>query len=188
VPEDAEARWREIVHLVRTHFKGTILWALPYPHNLNNSISFIDAVDGIYLIWSAPLAKKGDPIQEASRMLDEDILPFQEKIEKPVLIGLTYPSASGVLSGCITNADGACVNPASLAPTNPDIPSVQVNMQEQAEAYNAMLLAINDRMWISGVITRGFYPPVMLQDKSSSVRGKLAAGVLWYWFPKLLGK
>jgi hypothetical protein len=188
VPADADARWREIIRQVRTRFKGTILWALPYPQDLHEPISFIDAVDGVYLMWSAPLAKTGDPTQEAGKILDTDVLPFQEQIGKPVLLGLTYSSASGSLSGCITNADGACIDPAELIPTNPDIPSVQINMQEQAEAYNAMLLAVNDRLWVSGVITRGFYPPVVLQDKSNSVRGKLAAGVLWYWFPKLLGK
>jgi hypothetical protein len=63
-----------------------------------------------------------------------------------------------------------------------------MNLQEQADAYNAILQAVNDRLWISGVITRGYYPPVTLLDKSYSVRGKPAAGVLFYWFPKLLGK
>jgi hypothetical protein len=188
VPVDVDARWREIIRQVRTRYQGTILWALPFPQDLQEPISFIDAVDGVYLMWSAPLAKKGNPVKEARKLLDHEILPFQEKIGKPVLLGLTYPSASGVLSGCIANADGACVNPTVLVPTNPDIPSVEINMQEQAEAYNAMLIAVNDRLWIAGVITRGYYPPVMLQDKSSSVRGKLAAGVLGYWFPKLLGK
>jgi len=188
VPADAEERWREIVRQVRTRFNGTILWALPYPHGIKEPISFIDVVDGIYLIWSAPLAKAGDPVQKAGKILDNDVLPFQDQISKPVLLGLAYASATGSLSGCITNADGACIDPAELTPTNPDIPSVQINMQEQAEAYNAILLAVNDRLWVSGVITRGFYPPVVLQDKSNSVRGKMASGVLWYWFPKLLGK
>jgi hypothetical protein len=188
VPADADARWREIISQVRTRFKGTILWALPYPQNIQELISITDVVDGVYLMWSVPLAKTGDPTQEAGKILDADVLPFQEQIGKPVLLGLNYPSATGSLSGCIMNADGACINPAELIPTHPDIPGVQINMVEQAEAYNAILLAVNDRLWVSGVVTRGFYPPVVLQDKSNSVRGKLAAGVLWYWFPKLLGK
>ena len=188
VPADNVARWREIIRQVRTRFKGTVLWAMPYPQDFQKTLSFIDAVDGIYLMWSAPLAKNGDPTHEAGKLLDADVLPFQELIGKPVLLGLSYPSATGALSGCIANADGACVEPAALARPNQDIPSVQINLQEQADAYNAMLMAINDRLWVSGVITRGYYPPVALLDKSCSVRGKLAAGVLWYWFPKLLGK
>jgi hypothetical protein len=49
-------------------------------------------------------------------------------------------------------------------------------------------LAINDRSWISGFVSQGFYPPLPLQDKSSSLHGKPASGVIWFWFPKLLGK
>jgi hypothetical protein len=188
VPPDADARWREIIRLVRTRFEGTILWAAPYHQGSQDAVSFIDAADGIYLLWSAPLAKDGDPADQAGLLLDADVLPLQEGTGKPVLLGLSYPSAAGALSGCILSADGACVNPSDLVPMHPDIPGTQVNLQEQAEAYNAMLVAINDRVWVSGLITRGYYPPVVLQDKSDSVRGKLAAGVLWYWFPKLLGK
>lgn len=188
VPADAETRWREIIRLVRTRFKGTILWAMPYSSEFQNSVPFIDAVDGIYILWSVPIAKTGDPVQEAGKLLDAEVLPLQEKIGKPVLLGLSYPSATGALSGCVTNADGACVTSAALTRPNADIPGVQINMQEQADAYNAILLAINDRLWISGVVSRGYYPPVVLQDKSTSVRGKMASGVLGYWFQKLLGK
>ncbi len=50
-----------------------------------------------------------------------------------------------------------------------------------------MLLAVNDRDWIGGVVSRGYYPPAILEDKSLSIHGKPARGVLWYWFPRLLG-
>ena len=30
VPSDAETRWKAIIAEVRTHFRGKILWALPY--------------------------------------------------------------------------------------------------------------------------------------------------------------
>ena len=49
------------------------------------------------------------------------------------------------------------------------------------------LSAINARTWIIGVVSRGFYPPAALQDKSTSVHGKPAADILWYWYPRLLG-
>jgi hypothetical protein len=50
-----------------------------------------------------------------------------------------------------------------------------------------VLQAINQRDWVGGFVSRGFYPPVPLMDKSSSVRGKMAADLLWYWFPRLTG-
>lgn len=188
VPQDAEERWREIIQTIRSHYKGSILWALPYQQDFQNAPAFLDAVDGIYMLWSVPLAKLGDPAQEASKILDAEVLPFQDSIGKPIILGISYPSATGALSGCIPNTDGACIMTSALARPNQDIPGVQFNMQEQADAYNDMLTAINDKLWVSGVVSRGFYLPVPLQDKSTSVRGKLAAGILWYWFPKLQGK
>jgi hypothetical protein len=37
------------------------------------------------------------------------------------------------------------------------------------------------------VVSRGYYPPAALRDKSASVHGKPAADILWYWFPRMLG-
>jgi hypothetical protein len=53
--------------------------------------------------------------------------------------------------------------------------------------YEAVLNALNSRPYVGGVISRGFYPPTLLQDKSASVHGKPAADLLWYWFPRLTG-
>jgi hypothetical protein len=62
-----------------------------------------------------------------------------------------------------------------------------VDLQAQSDVYEAMLYAINVRPYIAGMVSRGFYPPAMLQDKSASVHGKPAADLLWYWFPRLTG-
>ncbi|MFM8368960.1 MAG: hypothetical protein ACKOBD_09415, partial [Chloroflexota bacterium] len=64
---------------------------------------------------------------------------------------------------------------------------VSLNLQTQADIYEAMLSAVNARPWISGFVSRGYYMPVTLQDKSTSIHGKPAADVLWYWYPRLLG-
>jgi hypothetical protein len=100
VPVDVDARWREIIRQVRTRYQGTILWALPFPQDLQEPISFIDAVDGVYLMWSAPLAKKGNPVKEARKLLDHEILPFQEKIGKPVLLPISIGSSLWLHSKC----------------------------------------------------------------------------------------
>jgi hypothetical protein len=71
---------------------------------------------------------------------------------------------------------------------NPDIPELALNLQDQANAYNAVLYAINQRGWISGYVSMGYYPPTVLQDKSVSIHGKPASGVLWYWSQKYLGR
>jgi hypothetical protein len=53
--------------------------------------------------------------------------------------------------------------------------------------YEAMLTAVNARQWVGGIVSRGYYPPTILQDKSASIHGKPAADLLWYWYPRLTG-
>ena len=69
----------------------------------------------------------------------------------------------------------------------PDNPAFSVDMKSQADIYQALLSAVNSRLWITGFISRGYYPPTILQDKSASIHGKPAADILWYWYPRLLG-
>ena len=49
------------------------------------------------------------------------------------------------------------------------------------------MIAINERDWMGGFVSRGYYPPVGLQDASASIHAKPAADVLRYWFPRFLG-
>ena len=192
VPTDADARWTAIIAEVRQHFNGKILWALPYtPGKLNTSLSFFQDMDGIYLLWSAPLAtqagaSKTDLLNQAGKLLDNEVSPLPSLINKPIIIALAYPSASGVTTGCISDGKGGCLDWLDLnQPNNPA--SASVDLQSQHDLYEAMFNAINTRPWIGGIVSRGFYPPAALQDKSASVHGKPAADLLWYWFPRLLG-
>jgi hypothetical protein len=66
-------------------------------------------------------------------------------------------------------------------PSDPD-------MGVQVEAYQALIDAASARDWINGFISRGYYPPVALQDASPSVHGKPAADLLGEWFPLLIGE
>ena len=74
-----------------------------------------------------------------------------------------------------------------LNPPNPDVITVNQDLGLQADIYEALLNAINERPWVGGFISRGYYPPTILQDKSASVHGKPAADLLWYWYPRFLG-
>jgi hypothetical protein len=56
----------------------------------------------------------------------------------------------------------------------------------QAKAYDAVLAAINTQDWIDGVISAGYYPPTILHDKSTSIHGKPAEGVLRSWYSLFL--
>jgi len=194
VPADAETRWKAIIAEVRTHFRGRILWALPYQHEyVDTPLGFLSDIDGIYLLWSLKLSDSSNPSKidmtnEAGRLLDTNVSPLASLLGKPIIIAVAYPSASGSASGCLSNGSGGCLHWTQLSPPNPDVSSLDLRLQLQADIYEAMLTAVNERQWVSGFISRGYYPPTILQDKSASVHGKRAADILWYWYPRLLGK
>ena len=194
VPADAELRWNAILADAHAHFNGEIWWALPYtPGSLVSAPPFISNVDGVYLLWDAPLSEPNTTINkdqmfiEATRLLDEEIAPYQASIEKEIIIGLAIPSAIGAEAACISDTLGGCLDWTALNRPKEDIPSVRISLQTQTDVYETMLNAINTRTWINGIVSRGYYPPVMLQDKSASIHGKPAADLLWYWYPRLLG-
>lgn len=192
-PADAEAQWKSIIAEVRTHFGGKVYWALPFVESgLDTPFTFLQDVDGIYLLWSAKLATsqtatKTDYANEAGRLLDNEVAPLATVLNKPIILAVSYPSAAGAASGCIPDA-GSCLDWSLLSRPNPDYASVSLSLQTQSDLYEALLIAINSRAWISGFVSRGYYPPAALQDKSTSVHNKPAADILWYWYPRMLGK
>ncbi|HZD56153.1 MAG TPA: hypothetical protein VE136_05500 [Anaerolineales bacterium] len=198
VPADAESRWRDLLEQVRAHYSGRLIWSMTFPDGVKDPPAFLDAVDQVYLIWNdVPLAEVNDAAEAdlhatAAGFMDNEIKSFQANLNKPVIIAVAYPSADGGITGCIPDplatTKGACLKLESLSRPNPDIPTVILDLEEQEQVYNALLVALNEREWIGGFVTRGFYPPAPLQDKSISVHGKPAEDVLWYWYPRLLGK
>ena len=193
VPQDADMRWRGLIELVRQKYSGKIAWALSYPEGLKNPPPFLDMVDEIYLLWSAPLASHSgaslDSMQDqAGITLDQEVLPFQQQLGKPLILALSYPSINLAYTGCIAILGGGCLSYDLLDPMNTDISDLQLDLQAQANAYQAVLSAINQRDWIAGFISMGYYPPAALRDKSISVHGKPAGGVIWYWSSQFLGR
>lgn len=193
VPADAEAQWRAIITDVRNHFKGQVLWALPYEKSsFTAPVNFLRDVDGIYLLWSIPIATsasatKTDYITEAGRLLDNEVSPLGTLLGKPIILAVSYPAAIGAAGGCVPNGAGGCLDFNALSRPNADVPTASLSLQTQSDIYEALLIAVNARPWVSGFVSRGYFMPVALQDKSTSINGKPAANVLWYWYPRLLG-
>ena len=193
VPADAEARWLTIVAEVRQHFAGPVLFALPYTNvDVQPPVNLLRGTDGMYLLWFAKLTDTNPPDKaamtaEIGRLLDENIFPVQAQVGKPVIIGLSYPSAGNSASGCLPKLGGCCLDWTTINRPNPDITTISLDLQQQFDIYDTFLNAVNGRTWVSGVVSRGYFPPAALQDKSASVHGKPAADLLWFWFPRLLG-
>ncbi len=191
VPQDADSRWSSLVQEIRSHFSGQILFAVPYPAGIANPPAFLNQVDAVYLLMPPPFIDRatlseGDLEREFLSRLEAEISGFHDATGKPVILGLSFPSAKGSALGCVTSGTGQCVSVTDLDHPNTSVEGVETNLQEQVDLYNALLASMNSVEWITGVISRGYYPPVAVQDSSSSIHGKPAWDVLWYWFPKLL--
>jgi hypothetical protein len=190
VPQDANIRWTQLIKDVRSHYKGLVIWALPYPDGINDAPVFLSGVDQIYLLWSSELASGNNPIQadmvkQIGHDLDSNVKPFINTINKPVILAIKYPSVSRAANGCLSNTK-SCSWFDELDQPNTDNPALQVNLQAQVDIYSAFLQAVNQRNWVNGIVSRGYYPPATLQDKSSSIHGKPAADLLRAWFSLLL--
>jgi hypothetical protein len=180
VPADAETRWEAILADVRHRFSGQLLWAISYPGGLQSVPTFAHSLDGIYLLWSAPLSGTSldDLKASAGQLLDKDIQPFQTAQGKPVILAAAYPSADSAAVASL---------PAQAFLQLPGITHAQVNLPAQADAYQALLMAVNERGWLGGFVSRGYYSLAALQDASASVHDKPAGDELWYWFGRFLG-
>jgi hypothetical protein len=192
-PDDSELQWKSIIAEARQHFKGQVLWALPYTQAaLQAPLNFLKDTDGIYLLWSAalssnPSATKIDYANEAGRLLDNEVAPLASLLDKPIILAVAYTSAAGAGKGCVPDGRGNCLDWNSLSRPNPDVGAASLSLQTQADIYEALLMTVNLRPWVRGFVSRGYYPPAALQDKSMSAHSKPVADILWYWYPRLLG-
>lgn len=193
VPADAETRWRSLMAEVRQHFRGIVIFALPYDRaTISAPVNILTDADIVYLLWFARLSDQSNPnkadlLAEVGRLLDENVSPIQLQVNKPFIIGLSYPSSTYSATGCIPDGSGGCLYWNALNRPNPDVGTVNLDLQQQVDIYDAVFNAVNLRTWISGLVSRGYFAPVALQDKSASIHGKPTADLLWYWFPRLLG-
>jgi hypothetical protein len=142
--------------------------------------AFTKSLDGIYLLWSAPLSGSSvnDLKAAAGQLLDKDIQPFQTAQGKPVILAAACPSAD--------NAAVASL-PAQTFLQLPGVTQAEINLQAQSDTYQALMMAVNERAWLGGFVSRGYYPPAAMQDASDSLHGKPAEDELWYWFGRFLG-
>jgi hypothetical protein len=193
VPADAEARWRNIIAEVRQHFRGNVIFALPYTTvDIVPPVTILQDVDAIYLLWFARLSDSANPSRaeleaEAGRLLDENVAPVQIQLNKPLILAFAYPSSTYSATGCIPSGSSGCLDWTALNPPREDLNTVSLDFQQQVNIYEALFNAVNGRPWINGFVSRGYFAPVALQSKSASIHGKPAADLLWYWFPRLLG-
>jgi hypothetical protein len=192
-PPDAERRWRQIIEDVRGMFPGTLAFELELGENLEPPPTFVDAVDQIHIEWHPPLDAQGTPSTEelraeAGRWMDEALLAQARLAEKPLVLSLEYPSVEGGDHGCLRDPNGGCTPASALALGALPDPAPSPDLTTQALVYDAVLMEAYSRPQIRGVYARDYNASVALQDLSTSVRGKPAQVVLWYWYSRITGK
>jgi hypothetical protein len=193
VPGDAADRWRDMLSNVRARYTGKIAWMVPYTGSLPPTPEFIkDDVDLLYVQMATLVTTADQPTQadlEASftEILDTDILKLQEATNHSIILGLQFPSTRGALDGCVEN-EGTCLPQGAFQRPARNNASAELSFKDQALVYSAALTLVNQRSWITGFYAADFYAPVELKDGSTSIRSKPAGDVLWYWYPRLLGK
>ena len=150
---------------------------------------YLSQVDKIYITWSPPLSVQGSlevgELRDSyGAQLDEKVLPVYERFQKPIIIGIGYPSVDNAAAGCVMISDH-CESFNVLDQPTGRIAGVSIDMEEQAVIYEAVLESVNQKDWVSGFVSRGYYPPVGLEDYSSSIRMKPAEDIVSYWFHEL---
>ncbi len=191
-PADAEARWRNLLNaLRRDHYNAPIAFGLDFNgQTLAPPPPFLDAVEVIDIRFAAALT--GSPtasLEElkagAASLIDSQLQPVYSRFKRPLVITALYVSTDGGAAQCIGLAAGGCQPPHKVAPEQPDSAMFPLDLTEQQLAYEAVLLAINERPWLNGFYGYAYNPSVALRDKHYSPRSKPAETLLAAWFAKI---
>lgn len=188
-PIDLENRWIDIISEIHTEYPSIRLyWTLVFPDLMDYPSELLTMVDGFYVEWNAPLNLNGkDPDvgsieEQISSLLDEYISPIKSRFNKPVILAIKVPAVEDAAFGCLDPM--ATCQSFDLLDQPSKISDVELNLDMQTDLIQAFLTSINDRPWLDGIVIRGYFPPIALQDGSSSINGKPAETVVHYWFPK----
>lgn len=185
-PYDFTEKWIALNEKVRNKFSGQVIFSLPVSFTEKIDHEFLSNVDAILIENAGALASSTSPtIDELefqfAQILDQSIYSLHDHYQKPIMIGINYPSIDGSASDCI-NYDNSCSEMLDKSSSE----SLSIDMNEQADIYSAILNTIIDRNWISGIVSQGYYPAVVVRDASSSVRGKSSMDVLSYYFNEVI--
>jgi hypothetical protein len=182
-------RWVGLVSEIRSHYNGTLIMAVEYSHMNNYPIQLLSSMDQVYVLFSEPLTTSPSNVDEMSnsfsQALDTVVLPFSQAVGKPVIIGIQYPSSTGADQGCVQIMQ-ECMPFALLDTADFDFSTATIDLSIQKLVYETLLQVINQRNWVTGFVSRGYYPPAGLMDGSFSIHDKPTSAVLWYWFPRLI--
>ena len=164
--------WRAIIASVRTHYDGPITYAANHSGE-ETQITWWDAVDYIGIDAYYPLTDENDPSLEALKAGWQPYISLLAELsanwDRPILFTeIGYASQDGAnRHPARQNADGI------------------LDLQEQADAYQAVFESVYDQPWFSGVFWWVWYTDPFAGgscDPSHTPREKPAEDVLRTWY------
>jgi hypothetical protein len=190
VPDDAEDRWRSILTAVREIYHGLVAFEIDYNGESPLIPPFLDAADEVHVYWHVPLSDESDPtlaeMQTAAGLALDRLLTQGALAGRPIVLSVEYLSIDGAGASCAPFLDGSCRPPESFDQGQLPDPDLRVDLEEQAEALNAVMAEAYGRPEIGGFYARRYNPIAEMQDLSASVNGKPARDVLWAWFRRIV--
>ena len=190
VPVDAELQWRTMIEDVRGLFSGRLAFEIELDQELQPIPTILDVFDEVHIYWHAPLTTIETPAFPEMRMAARSLLvdtilsnPALEGI--PIILDVEYLSVGTSATACAMAPDGSCRPSHQFDQGALVDPDLQLDLEGQAYAINAVLLEGFARPEILGFYARGYNPMVVLHDMSASINGKPASDVLWYWYPRI---
>jgi len=186
-PENADEQWCQLIKDVKARYQGPVIGIISLPASGNPTFGWLNDVDAIYVLFSPPLTNSGDSTTQNlenifGTELDSQVKPFAEQYQKTILIGINYPSTPIALEGCI-DYNGSCLNYETTL-----LQDSNVDLNLQSRIYNAAFVASAKKDWVNGFISRGFDPTLVIKDQGSSIYGKPALDVMWFWYHLILNK
>jgi hypothetical protein len=193
IPQDAEAKWRDLITETRSLFSGKLVFEIELGAESQLAPPFVDEFDEVQIYWHAPLAEDdeasmADLQQSASDLLDEFLILNPRLFNMPIVLSVEYLSAASSVTACSKAPDGSCRSNRAFDQGAVVDPDLEIDLLGQARAINAVLLVASTRSEVNGFYVRSYNPTVALLDKSASIHGKPARDVLWYWYPRLTGQ
>jgi hypothetical protein len=163
--------WLNIIHMVRTRYKGTLVYAANF--NEYDQVSFWDALDliGIDAYWSLSQQPtlKAATLQRAWQPIQADLAAFAAKSHRRILF-----TEAGY-----TSARGTTTRPYSWTISQtPD-------QTEQAAAYQALLTSFDKDPWWAGVFWWIWAAPPDTNENHTldfTPRGKAAEKIVRKWW------
>lgn len=192
LPGNIESLWAETIAGVRDRFDGEIAWQLTQEVAQDPPV-FLSYVDSLYLQWDIPAGTYSGITEltgQIGEKLDQIAEPLKTNLDKPLILVLAYPSIEGYSDTCMSspNDEGNCINTAALL-LEPSVENPALtNLTAQAEYYQAFLTAVDQRTWVDGVLSQGYYPVNRIHDTSASIHGKPAETFFEIWVTQVLGK